>query len=69
MKYTTWIMCGILIVFGVFASVYALVGFDLLLFLTAGNLYIYRAVLSLTGVAGLWLLFWLLAFRPTKFLS
>ncbi len=69
MKYTTWIMCGILIVFGVFAAIYALVGFDLLLFLCAGNGYIYRAVLSLTGVAALWLLFWLLAFRPTKFLS
>ena len=69
MKSTTWFMCGILIVFGVCASVYALVGFDLLGFLCFGNLFIYRAVLSLTGVAALWLLFWLVAFRPTKFLS
>ena len=69
MKYTTWIMCGILIVFGIFASVYALVGFDLLSFLCFGNIFIYRAVLSVTGVAALWLFFWLVAFRPTKFLS
>ena len=69
MKYTTWIMCGILILFGVLASVYALVGFDLLGFLCFGNVIVYRAILSVTGVAALWLLFWPLAFRPTKFLS
>lgn len=69
MKYTTWIMCGILIVSGLFAAVFAFSGFDLLLFLCAGNGYIYRALLSLAGVAALWLLFWLLAFRPTRFLS
>lgn len=69
MKYTTWILCGILILFGLFASVYALSGFDILLFLCFRNTYIYRAALSLAGVGALWLLFWLLAFRPTKFLS
>lgn len=69
MKYTTWIMCGILIVFGIFATVFAFSGFDLLLFLCAGNITIYRALLSLAGVAALWLLYWLFAFRPTKFLS
>ncbi len=69
MKHTTWIMCGILILYGLFASVFALSGFDLLMLLTAGHVYVYRAALSLTGVAAAWLLFWLLAFRPTKFLS
>lgn len=69
MKYTTWIMCGILIFFGILASVYALTGADLLMYLCFGNSYTYRAVLSLSGVAALWLLFWLVAFRPTKFLS
>ncbi len=69
MKYTTWILCGILILFGLFASIYALTGFDILLFLCAGNIYAYRGFLSLAGVGALWLLFWLLAFRPTKFLS
>lgn len=69
MKYTTWIMSGILIFLGICASVYALGGFDLLLFLCAGNFYVYRALLSLGGVAALWLLFGLFAFRPTRFLS
>ena len=69
MKYTTWIFCGILILFGLFASVYALTGFDALLFLCFGNFYLYRALLSLAGIGSLWLLFWLVAFRPTKFLS
>lgn len=69
MKYTTWLFCGVLILFGVFASVYALSGFDLLLFLTFQNGVVYRCALSLAGIAALWLLFWLVAFRPTKFLS
>ena len=69
MKYTTWIMCGILIFFGLLGSVYALVGVNVLLLLCAGNVTVYRAVLSLSGVAAGWLLFWLIAFRPTKFLS
>ncbi len=69
MKYTTWICCGFLIAMGLFACVYALSGFDVLLFLCAGNFYAYRAVLSLSGVGALWLLFWLVAFRPTRFLS
>ena len=69
MKVTTLICCSLLIFYGVLAAVYALIGFDLLLYLCAGNLAIYRAALSLAGVAALWLLFWLIAFRPTKFLS
>lgn len=69
MKLTTLICCSILIVYGLFAAVYALFGFDLLLFLTAGNVYVYRALLSLAGVGALWLLFWLIAFRPTRPLS
>ncbi len=55
--------------YALFATVYALAGFNILLFVCAGNLYVYRALLSLSGVAGAWLLFWLIAFRPTKFLS
>lgn len=69
MKLTTILCCAILIAFGVLATVYALSGFDLLLFLCAGNRYVYRAVLSLAGVAAAWLFFWLVAFRPTKPLS
>ncbi len=69
MKLTTLICCSVLIAFGLFAAVYALFSFDLLLFFCAGNTIVYRAVLSLAGVGALWLLFWLIAFRPTKQLS
>ena len=69
MKVTTLFCCGILILFGLFAAVYALFGFNLLLFLCFGNVYVFRALLSLAGVGALWLLFWLIAFRPTKPLS
>ena len=69
MKLTTIICCTLLIFFGLCATVFALTGFDLLFFLTAGNLIVYRSILSLAGVAALWLLFWLIAFRPMKFLS
>lgn len=69
MKITTLFCCSLLIFFGICASVFALSGFNLLLFLSAGNAYLYRGILSLAGVCALWLLFWLIAFRPTKFLS
>ena len=69
MKVTTLICCSVLIAFGLFASVYALCGFNLLQFICFGNRYAYRAILSLAGVGALWLLFWLIAFRPTKPLS
>ena len=69
MKVTTILCCSLLIAFGVIATVYALTGFNLLLFLCAGNAIIFRALLSLAGIAAGWLLFWLIAFRPTRFLS
>ncbi|MBR7186045.1 MAG: hypothetical protein IKD43_00895 [Clostridia bacterium] len=69
MKLTTFICCGILIAFGTFASVFALTGFDLLFFLCFGNVILYRSLLSLSGMGAAWLLFWLICFRPTKFLS
>ncbi len=66
MKLTTLICCALLIAFGLGACLYALTGFDALLFLTAGNRTLARALLSLAGVAALWMLFWLVVFRPTK---
>ena len=69
MKLTTLICCTILIVFGICAGVYGLTGFRLLLFFCAGNVIVYRALLSITAVAAGWLLFWLIAFRPTKYVS
>lgn len=69
MKITTHICCAVLILFGIGAAVYALSGFDLLLFFCAYNFTVYRAILSLAGVSALWLLFFLVAFRPTKYVS
>ena len=69
MKVTTILCCSVLIAFGAFALVYALSGFPLLLVLCGGNVYAYRAALSVVGVSAAWLLFWLLAFRPTHPLS
>ena len=66
MKMTTLLCCGALIVFGLCACITALTGFDVLAALTFGDPYLYRALLSLAGVAALWLTFWLIAFRPTK---
>lgn len=69
MKLTTYLLCAVLILFGIGASVYALTGFNALLFVCAGNTYVYRALLSLTGIGALWLLFWLIVFRPAEFLN
>ncbi len=69
MKLTTILCCSVLILAGIFSAVYALTGFDLLLFLLFGNVIAFRAVCSLAGIAAAWLLFWLIAFRPMKFLS
>ncbi len=66
MKLTTLLCCAALIAFGVGACIFALTGFDILAALTFGNAYAYRALLSFAGVAALWLLFWLICFRPTK---
>ncbi len=69
MKLTTLLACSYLAALGFFATVYALSGFDLLLFLCAGKEVLFRALLSLGGVGAAWLVFWLIAFRPTKSLS
>ena len=69
MKLTTLICCSFLSFIGILATVYALSGFNLLLFFCFSNVLLYRAVLSLSGIAAAWLIFWLIAFRPTKSLS
>lgn len=69
MKLTTLLCCSLLILFGLCAGVYALTGFRLLFFLCFENAVAYRSLLSLSAVAAGWLLFWLVAFRPTKPLS
>ena len=66
MKLTAVLCCAWLIFFGLCAAVWSLTGFDLLAAVTFGNPIAYRALLSLAGVGALWLLFWLIAFRPTR---
>lgn len=69
MKLTTWICCTVLIIMGITMGVLGLTGFNLLLFFCAGNVIVYRSLLSVSAVAAGWLLFWLIAFRPTKYVS
>ena len=69
MKLTTLICCSFLSFIGILATVYALSGFNLLLFFCFSNVPLYRAILSLSGIAAAWLIFWLIAFKPTKSLS
>ena len=69
MKLTTLICCSYLVFIGLLATVYAFSGFNLLLFFSFENATVYRSLLSLSGVAAAWLVFWLIAFRPTRPLS
>jgi len=69
MKLTTYLCCSLLILYGIFAMIYAFSGFNLLLFICAGNVIAFRSLLSLAGVCALWLLYWLVAFRPVKYLA
>ena len=69
MKLTTIICSAILIILGICAGVFGLTGFNLLLFFCAGNFIVYRSLLSVSAIAAGWLLFWLIAFRPTKYVS
>lgn len=69
MKITTILCCTYLVLGGIAAAVWALTGTDVVRALCFGSLTAYRVLFSLAGVAALWLLFWLIAFRPLKFLS
>ena len=66
MKLSCMLCSFVLIALGICGGVYALTGFDLLAAVTFGNPIAYRALLSLAGGGALWLLFWLIAFRPTR---
>jgi uncharacterized membrane protein YuzA (DUF378 family) len=61
----TCILCSLFLgMGGIFAAIYGLFGFNLLLLLCAYNQTVFRVLLSLEGVAAAWLFFWLIAFRP-----
>ena len=69
MKFTTLLCCSILIFFGLCSTLFAFTQFNLLLFLCAQKETVYRALFAIQGLAGLWLMFWLIAFRPTRSIS
>lgn len=69
MKWTTLFCCSYLILWGVVAAIEAIFGVNLIMLLCFGNAVAYRTLLVVTGVCALWLLFWLIAFRPTKYLN
>ena len=69
MKFTTLLCCAVLIFFAISSSVFAFTQFNLPLFLCGNNPILFRALLAIDGLCGLWLLFWLIAFRPTKSIS
>lgn len=47
-------------------AIYALSGFNLLLFICFYSETAYRVVLAIGGVAAAWLIFWAIAFKPFK---
>ncbi len=69
MKLTTLICSGILILFALCSAVYALGGIDVLFLLCAGSERALRTLHAAVAVSGLWLAFWLVAFRPADALS
>ncbi len=69
MKITTILCASFLIVLGISSAVYAFWGVDLLLAICFFHQTVYRAALAVGGVCALWLVFWLIAFRPLRFLS
>ena len=56
----------ILVILGICGGVFAFSGFNLLLFLCFGNTYVFRAVLGISAVAALFILYALIIFKPYK---
>lgn len=67
MKLTTHLALALVVLFGTLATLYALFGVNVLALITAYNPYACRALLSLAGIAAGWLLFYFLAFNPTRY--
>jgi len=69
MKATSVISLIFLIFIGISAAVYAMTGFNLPLAVCFYNETAYKILLSFSGVCALWLIFWLIAFKPFSPLS
>lgn len=66
MKATCYLCVANLVILGIFGGVLALTGFDLLKFLTFGNVVAYRVFLAQCGVSALFCIYSLIAFKPFK---
>lgn len=66
MKITAYLCIANLIALGICAAVYAFSGFNLLLFLSFGNVTGYRCFLGICGVSALFSTYALIAFKPFK---
>ena len=66
MRITCNLCLLILVGLGICGGVLAFTGFNLLLFLCFFNQYIYRSILAIGAVAGLFTVYALLIFKPFK---
>lgn len=66
MKFTCYICLINLVILGIFGGVYAFTGFNLLLFLTFGNLTLSRIFLAVCLVSALFTVYSMIIFKPFK---
>lgn len=66
MKLTCYFCVALLIISCICGGVYALTGFNLLLFCCFENTLAYRIFLAISGVAALFTVYSLIAFKPFK---
>lgn len=66
MKATSLLFLIYLIAIGIDLCIFALTSFDPLLWICFQNKIVYRVLLSVAGIAALWMIFWLIAFKPFK---
>lgn len=66
MKFTCYLCVGILIVLGICGGVYAFSRFDILFYICFKSDTVYRSVLAIGGVAALYDVYSLIAFKPFK---
>ena len=66
MKFTCYLCVANLVLLGVCGGVFAVSGFDLLLFLCFKNAVLYKCFLAICGVSALFCVYSLIVFKPFK---
>lgn len=66
MKLTCYMCVANLVILGICGGVYALTGFNLLMFISLNNILCYRVFLAICGVSALFTAYSLIAFKPFK---